>query len=64
FYFFSVVATGRWLNWSVVGALLLVLLFYGSSSFSESISAGKYPGYDEYRRRVPRFIPFLKCPRH
>lgn len=58
FYFFSVSATGNWLNWSVVGMILLVLLFWGSSNFSESISLGKYPDYTEYRKRVPRFIPF------
>lgn len=59
FYFFSVTATGNWLNWSVIGAILLVLLFWGSSNFSESISSGKYPGYAAYKERVPRFIPFL-----
>ena len=63
FYFFSVSATGRWLNWTVSGAILLVLLFAGSSSFSESISAGKYPGYAEYRKRVPRFLPGIRIPR-
>jgi len=57
FYFFSVAATGKWLNWSVMGAILLVLLFWGSSSFSESISAGKYPEYKAYKKKVPRFIP-------
>ncbi len=60
FYFFSVVATGEWLNWSVAGCVLLIILFKGSSDFSENISAGKYPEYPEYQRRVPRFIPFLK----
>jgi steroid 5-alpha reductase family enzyme len=60
FYFFSVVATGEWLNWSVAGCVLLIILFKGSSDFSEDISAGKYPEYSEYQRRVPRFIPFLK----
>jgi len=60
FYFFSVAATGTWLNWSVMGAILLVLLFWGSSNFSESISAGKYPDYPDYIRRVPRFVPFSK----
>jgi steroid 5-alpha reductase family enzyme len=60
FYFFSVMASGQWINWSVMGALLLVLLFWGSSSFSESISSGKYPEYEMYKKRVPRFIPFLK----
>jgi len=58
FYFFSVAATGSWINWSVMGAILLVLLFWGSSSFSESISAGKYPDYAEYKKRIPRFVPF------
>ncbi len=56
FYFFSVAATGIWLNWSIMGAILLVLLFFGSSSFSESVSAGKYPEYETYREQVPRFI--------
>ncbi len=60
FYFFSVVATGSWLNWSVMGAFLLVLLFLGSSHFSESISAEKYTDYAEYQKRVPRFLPFGK----
>jgi steroid 5-alpha reductase family enzyme len=60
FYFFSVSATGLWLNWSVTGAILLVLLFLGSSNFSESISAGKYPVYAAYQKRVPRFIPFTR----
>jgi len=59
FYFFSVAATGRWINWSVMGAILLVLLFLGSSNFSESISSGKYPEYVEYKRHIPRFIPFI-----
>lgn len=60
FYFFSVAATGTWLNWSVIGCLLLVLLFKGSSDFSEEISAKKYPDYATYQKEVPRFIPFLK----
>lgn len=57
FYFFSVVASGQWINWSVMGAILLVLLFWGSSNFSESISSGKYPAYTDYLKKVPRFIP-------
>lgn len=57
FYLFSVAATGRWLNWSLAGTILLMLLFIGSSDFSEKISAGKYPGYAEYQKRVGRFLP-------
>lgn len=59
-YFFSVTATGVWINWSIVGAVLLVLLFIGSSNFSEEVSASKYPEYKEYQKKVARFIPFLK----
>lgn len=59
FYFFSVVATGSWLNWSVTGAVLIVLLFKGSSDFSEEITAAKYPEYKNYQRNVPRFLPDL-----
>lgn len=60
FYGFSVVATGQWINWSVMGCLLLVILFKGSSDFSEEISARKYPEYADYQKTVPRFIPFTK----
>ncbi|MNX80630.1 hypothetical protein D3C86_1122950 [compost metagenome] len=60
FYGFSVVATGEWINWSMGGCLLLVVLFKGSSDFSESLSAEKYPDYTNYQRKIPRFIPFTK----
>lgn len=56
FYFFSVIASGQWLNWSVAGCLLLVVLFQSSSNFSEEISADKYPEYTDYQKRVNRFL--------
>ena len=59
FYLFGVAATGRWLNWSLAGGILLMLLFLGSSDFSEKISAEKYPGYAAYQQLVPRFWPRL-----
>ena len=59
FYLFSVVATGRWINWSMAGSLLLMILFQSSSDFSESISVKKYPAYEEFKKRVPRFIPLF-----
>lgn len=58
FYFFSVAASGQWFNWSIAGSLLLILLFQGSSNFSEEISKSKYPDYASYQKRVPRFLPF------
>lgn len=60
FYFFSVIATGEWLNWSIAGSLLLLILFKGSSDFSEEISTQKYPQYKDYQISTPRFLPFLK----
>jgi steroid 5-alpha reductase family enzyme len=59
FYLFSVSATGKWINWSIVGCLLLLLLFKGSSDFSEKISSDKYPEYQKYKSLVPRFIPHI-----
>ena len=58
FYFFSVSATGEFLNWSVIGCLLLVLLFYFSAKFSEGISSKKYPEYKDYQKNTPMFIAF------
>lgn len=60
FYLFGVVASGQWFNWSITGCLLLILLFWGSSNFSEEISAAKYPEYRTYQEKVPRFIPSIK----
>lgn len=60
FYLFSVNATGQWVNWTIGGCVLLLILFKGSSDFSEELSAGKYPAYKDYQKRVPRFIPGFK----
>ena len=57
FYLFSVAVTGNWINWSIAGCLLLVLLFKGSSDFSESITSEKYPAYQKYQKEVGRFLP-------
>lgn len=59
FYAFSVVASGQIVNWSMAGCLLLLILFQGSSDFSEGISSGKYPQYADYKKRVGRFLPKL-----
>lgn len=60
FYMFSITATGRWINWSAAGCLLLLLLFQGSSDFAEKISSSKYPAYAGYKKRTGRFLPKLK----
>lgn len=58
FFLFSVTATGR-VNWTIIGCLLLILLFQGSSNLSESLQSQKYPAYTDYQQRVPRFLPQL-----
>jgi steroid 5-alpha reductase family enzyme len=61
FYLFGVGASGRWINLSLAGPILLMLLFIASSQLTESISSSKYPEYGAYRKSVPRFIPrFLR----
>ena len=57
FYLFTIVATGSYVNWSMAGCLLLLVLFQGSADFSEGISLTKYPAYADYVKQVPRFIP-------
>lgn len=59
FYFFSVAASGMFLNWSAIGGLLLIMLFAGSATFSEEISASKYKDYTTYQKRVSRFVPWI-----
>ena len=44
-------------NWSMVGSLVLVLLFLGSSTLGESISSSKYPEYKQYQNSVCRYLP-------
>ena len=51
---------GLWggiVNASIVGALLLTALFIGSTIFTESISASKYPAYREYQRTTSMLVP-------
>ena len=57
FYLFGVAASGHWINYTLAGPVLLVLLFAGSSGLTESISRRKYPEYAVYQKEVPKFIP-------
>ena len=57
FYLFSVAAGIGIFNWSIIGALLLIVLFLGSSAFAEEISAAKYPEYTRYCQQVSKFFP-------
>jgi steroid 5-alpha reductase family enzyme len=48
------------INWSLIGALLLIVLFLGSSVFAEGISQRKYPEYARYRKEVSKFFLWKK----
>lgn len=57
FYFFGVAASGKFINITLLGPVLLILIFMGSSRLTESISSSKYPEYKLYQKNVPRFLP-------
>jgi steroid 5-alpha reductase family enzyme len=60
FYFFGVAASGKLINVTLAGAILLVLIFAGSTIMTEGISSKKYPEYAVHQKEVPKFIPKLK----
>ena len=49
---------GGVVNASIVGPVLLTALFIGSTIFTESISASRYPAYAAYRRRTSMIVPW------
>jgi steroid 5-alpha reductase family enzyme len=56
-YFFSAASIGKPINSSIAGPILLTLLFIGSVWFTESITSGKYPDYQEYRKKTWPIFP-------
>lgn len=60
FYFFGVAASGKLINITLAGAVLLVLIFAGSTIMTEGISSKKYPKYAVYQKEVPKFIPKIR----
>ena len=47
-------------NWSIVGVMLLILIFIGSSRMAEGISVQKYKEYPEYQKQVFKYLPLKK----
>jgi steroid 5-alpha reductase family enzyme len=43
----------------VLGAVLLTLLFVGSTRFTESITKSKYPEYAAYQATTSAVVPWL-----
>ena len=58
-YVWSCWITQTYYSWSIIGAISYLILFQGSTWFTELISAKKYPEYKEYQRRVGKFLPGL-----
>ena len=48
----------KFYNFTILGSILLILLFQGSMQFSESITLSKYKEYNTYRKKTPQCIPF------
>jgi steroid 5-alpha reductase family enzyme len=55
---FGAIAAGSVVQWTVLGAVLLTLLFVGSTRFTESISLSRYPEYVDYQRATSAVVPW------
>lgn len=62
-YFFCIsagVTSYLFFHWTLIGSMFLILLFIGSSMFSEGISLQKYPSYQDYINKVSKYVPWRK----
>ncbi|MCU1585676.1 MAG: hypothetical protein JWM49_2232 [Microbacteriaceae bacterium] len=57
-FLFGAVAANSILQWTVVGAALLSILFIGSTRFTEALTRAKYPEYALYQQRVSPSVPW------
>lgn len=57
-FLFGAIAAGSLLQWTVVGAFLLTVLFIGSTIFTESITKSKYPEYADYQATTSPVVPW------
>jgi steroid 5-alpha reductase family enzyme len=55
-YAFSVNASGIYLNWTIIGTIILTLLFQASTLLTEKISISKYNEYKIYQKTTSRFM--------
>ena len=57
-FLFGAIAAGSLLQWTVLGAVLLTILFIGSTRFTEEITRSKYPEYADYQATTSPIIPW------
>lgn len=55
---FGAVSAGTVLIWPAAGVLVLVVLFIGSTIFTESLTRAKYPEYADFQARVSPIVPW------
>jgi steroid 5-alpha reductase family enzyme len=58
-YLFGALGSGRLLNPSIAGAVVLTDLFIVSTIYTEAISASKYPAYREYQAATSAIVPWF-----
>jgi steroid 5-alpha reductase family enzyme len=56
-YAFTLAAGQSPVNPTLIGPVLLTLLFLGSTVFTEEITTSKYPSYKDYQRRTSMLVP-------
>ena len=61
-YLFTWAAGAELVNWSGVGAALLIGLFQGSTWMTELLSVQKYPQYAAYQATTSRLLPWVPGP--
>lgn len=62
-YLFGVAATGLACNWTLVGPVLLNVLFLGSTWLTESLSCVKYQDYSNYQKTTSKLVPWFSGPK-
>ena len=63
FYVMGSLHAGNFLHWSLVGPVLLTLVFFGSTRFTEAITLSKYPSYVEFQKTTSAVIPWFPLKR-
>jgi steroid 5-alpha reductase family enzyme len=58
-FFFGAIAAASVLQWTVIGAVLLSVLFVGSTVFTEQITKSRYPEYAQYQSSTSAVIPWF-----
>ena len=59
FFFMGAAADDSPVPWTIIGAVLLTLLFIGSTRFTEKITLSRYPEYSEYQQRTSPVVPWF-----